>query len=170
MAEVRSGQFRDFTNYRIYEDGRVESLNFGRSGRSGWMNTRANNSGYQSVDLRKDKVKYTFLVHRLVAETFIPNTENLSDVNHINADKSDNRVSNLEWVSHAQNMQHSFENNLLPYGERHGNARLTEGDVREIRQLLAEGVTNHREIGALFGISHSTVRDIEKGRRWRRLK
>ena len=57
--------------------------------------------------------KNRVLVHRLVAETFIPNPHNLTDVNHINGDKTDNSVSNLEWLSHTDNLLHAHANGLI---------------------------------------------------------
>ena len=57
--------------------------------------------------------KNKVLVHRLVAETFIPNPHNLTDVNHINGDKTDNSVSNLEWSSHEDNVRHAWQTGLM---------------------------------------------------------
>ena len=57
--------------------------------------------------------KNRVLVHRLVAETFIPNPHNLTDVNHINGDKTDNSVSNLEWLSHTDNVRHAWQTGLI---------------------------------------------------------
>ena len=54
----------------------------------------------------------TQLVHRLVADTWIPNPNNYREVNHINGDKDDNRVENLEWVTHSQNMSHAYRTGL----------------------------------------------------------
>ena len=51
-------------------------------------------------------------VHRLVAEAFIPNTDNKEEVNHINSIRNDNRISNLEWVTHSENMKHSYKKGL----------------------------------------------------------
>ena len=55
----------------------------------------------------------TQLVHRMVAETWIPNPNNYREVNHINGDKDDNRVENLEWVTHRQNMHHAVRTGLI---------------------------------------------------------
>lgn len=71
-----------------------------------------NNSGYLRVGLKdKDKLK-TCLVHQLVAQAFIPNLENKKNVNHINGDKTDNRVENLEWVTQKENMKHAVQTGL----------------------------------------------------------
>ena len=57
--------------------------------------------------------KNRYLVHRLVAETFIPNPHNLTEVNHINGDKTDNRVCNLEWISREDNVRHAWDTGLM---------------------------------------------------------
>jgi len=65
----------------------------------------AHNCGYLMVKLRGFNAK---LIHRIVAEAFIPNPENKECVNHINGKKSDNRVENLEWVTKSENMTHAY--------------------------------------------------------------
>lgn len=64
--------------------------------------------GYQRIVLMKEAIKRRFMCHRLVAQEFIPNPENKPFINHINGDKSDNMVENLEWCTQSENELHSF--------------------------------------------------------------
>lgn len=103
--------------YIVSSDGDVKSLdiyvnckNGKRLSKGKTKPTRKNNSGYITVSLCKDNNTHTHLVHRLVAEAFIPNFENKPQVNHIDGDRNNNHVNNLEWVTDNENKSHSSIN------------------------------------------------------------
>ena len=73
------------------------------------------NNGYEYVKLYRDAVGKTIRVHRIIAQTFIPNPDNKPQVNHINSNRHDNRVDNLEWVTQSENLIHAYRyGNLDP--------------------------------------------------------
>lgn len=73
-----------------------------------------NKLGYQQVSLSKNDKMYSRRVHRLVANAFIKNTKNYKEVNHIDGNKKNNKVENLEWCNRSQNMQHAVRLGLKP--------------------------------------------------------
>lgn len=102
-------QVRDFPEYMITDDGRIFSANYRKSGRIKELSACDNSRGYLHVILCKDKQRFDKVIHRLVAEAFLPNPENKKDVNHKNGIRTDNRVENLEWATRKENIQHSFD-------------------------------------------------------------
>lgn len=113
----------NFSKYTINSDGTIHGV-------KGILKTYNNGIGYHFVRLYPDdgtKPKNLY-VHRLVAEAFIPNPEGKAEVNHINGDKGDNRVENLEWVSPSENKHHAIQTGLHipnggPKGHKHTKAR-----------------------------------------------
>lgn len=98
-------EIKDFPNYYITDDGKVISKKF-KEPRI--MKTWFQKSGYENIKLCKENKTYHFLIHRLVAEAFIPNPDNLPEVNHKNKNRNDNRVENLEWCSRKDNVYDSY--------------------------------------------------------------
>lgn len=89
-----------YENYSVSNKGRVRNDKYKR-----YLNPQ-NSNGYLVVRLYNDSNNKIFKVHRLVAIAFLPNPENLSDVNHKDEDKSNNHIDNLEWCTHKYNMKY----------------------------------------------------------------
>ena len=102
--------------YEVSSHGRVNSLqdNHGRPVRKAKTISTSWNGQYLSVQLFVKDVKYYKSAHRLVAEAFLPNPTNLPQVNHIDGVKTNNHVSNLEWCTAQQNIQHAYATGLNP--------------------------------------------------------
>jgi hypothetical protein len=111
-------------------------------------------------------------VHRLVAQAFIPNPENKKEVNHIDGNKLNNHVSNLEWVTHTENMRHASKNGLYnpSNGSKNGNSYFTEEQVKEIRNTY---IARHPQfsgsaLAKKYGVSgHAISYIINRG--WKHL-
>ena len=102
-----------YKGYKVSNLGRMMSLNYRNTGKSELMNPYEDKKGYLQVNLSKNGETKTCFVHRIVAETFIPNPEKKPEVNHIDEDKTNNRVSNLEWKSHKGNCNHGTRNERI---------------------------------------------------------
>ena len=122
-------------------------------------------SGYLYVVLCTGGKRKNHLVHRLVAQAFIPNPGNKLEVNHIDGCKTNNHVSNLEWVTRKENVTHAFDNDLCPIGSIHHKAKLTEDKVAYIKTLLEDGVSQ-ANIARIFGVSQVTISQISTGKTW----
>jgi len=117
--------------------------------------------GYYYLSLSKNGVSKTKRVHRLIAEAFIPNPENKQEVNHIDCNKINNCVDNLEWCTPRENMKHAYENNRIKHG-----ASLTDGKIMLIREMHRNGI-NKTVISNVFKISNQYVSKIIFKRAWK---
>jgi predicted XRE-type DNA-binding protein len=108
-----------------------------------------------------------YLVHRLLAKSFIPNPENKPNINHKDGDPSNLTLENLEWCTQQENVEHSFKTGLQvnPKGEEAGNAKLTEEDVVRIKRLLETNLYQW-QIAEEFNVHKSTISLIKSKKVW----
>lgn len=141
--------------YWIFRDGTIKR----KDGHT--MSKYVDNYGYYVVDYRLDGKRNHKRVHVLLAKAFIPNPRKLRTISHINLNKLDNSLENLEWASDLQNIRHGFKNGAYKnvIGSRHYLAKLTEKDIPRIRSMPFVGKT-HEEIAKEFGVSRRHITDI----------
>ncbi|MGR5435257.1 HNH endonuclease signature motif containing protein [Vibrio owensii] len=131
-----------------------------------WKKLGSSSGGYKTVELYKDTVRKLALVHRLVAEAFIPNPDNKPFVNHIDGDKTNNHVSNLEWCTPKENTVHAIRTGLFNQdGEDSSNSKLLDSEVRAI--FLDD--RPYPDISDEYKISGAQISRIKKGKRWKHL-
>lgn len=125
--------------------------------------------GYKRVHLAIDGKKFARFVHRIVAEAFLPNPQKLPLVNHIDGDKTNNSVSNLEWCTAKENSDHAYKTGLhkasRSFGEANGQAKVNSETVKAMRQLFKQ-VGNTAEVARQFGLNPKHAYDICHYKRW----
>lgn len=122
-------------------------------------------SGYCRVSIGyEDGTRKDRLVHRLVAEAFIPNPDNKPVVNHKDCNKTNNNVENLEWVTYRENTLHAIENRRISYGFDTANSTYTEKQIRSVFEKLQEGWTL-KDIEKWTGVSYSHILNLKNENR-----
>lgn len=133
------------------------------------LKTKPHPSGYPYVIISGlNNKKYTHKIHRLMALAFIPNPNNYPVINHKDANKLNNSLSNLEWCTQKYNAIHSISLGLrnTAVGSRLPNSILTEQDIPKIFELKKSGMIN-REIGKIFGVETSVICRVINRQRWK---
>lgn len=163
--------------YQVSSLGRVKKLPepkrkdkkgriWGRDGRM--LSPGRNSKGYYSITLTKNKMPQSIKLHRLVLTHFKPNPSELPEINHIDGNKLNNNIDNLEWCTRQQNIDHAVQNKLM-YTRRGAECskKLTEEDAKFI--ITNKGRNNAVELMARFNIKRATVYNIQYGLSWRHL-
>ena len=156
--------------------------------------------GYLNINLYKNGNKHPNQIHRLVMETFdsINNIFKL-EINHINGIKTDNRLENLEWCTHSENIKHAYKIGLMNMkgennpsfgklqsedskrkkseklkgiyvGEKSCKSKLKNKDIVKIRKYLDDGKLTQKDIGYKFGVSNTVISRIKTGVLWSHIK
>jgi len=127
-----------------------------------------NSGGYWYATLSRP-TKYNLTVHRGMAILFIPNPLNKTQVNHINGNKLDNSIENLEWASQEENLKHAVDNKLMPQGTSSYLAKLDEEKVEAIRISLSKGIMQ-AALARQYGVDRGTISGIKLGRTWKHVR
>lgn len=154
--------------YKVSNFGRIKRATPARGTRiDGKLKLNLNMYGYLQVNLYKTGKRKHFFVHRLVAEAFIGPCCNGYEVNHIDGDKTNNYVWNLEYVTRSENVKHSYKLGLQRQdGENNGNSKLKEEDVLKIRNLYKIKNYTQKEIAKKFKVNKATISRIIKRKIW----
>ena len=163
--------------YEVSNLGRVKALtrtiNKGKCHRTWeehYLKYAIDRGGYVRTSLAKNGINKTVKVHRLVAEAFLPKVEGRDFINHIDGNKQNNCISNLEFVTRTENMKHAFKIGLKSNdGERNPAHKLTQKDVNYIRSVY---IPKHKKYGAKalseqFGVHRKTISRIALFKYWK---
>jgi len=157
--------------YEVCDYGYIRSV--GPNSRSQFgtiLKPQLDNYGYLRVGLYKGGIFHTHRIHKIVTSAFIGPCPEGKQVNHIDGNKRNNHVGNLEYVTLSENRHHAYDAGLASnYGTNNPSSKLTEEDVHEIRRVLAEGATQI-SVAASYGVCASTINAIVSGQNWGWLK
>lgn len=150
--------------YEVSNIGRVRSLHYAKTRILKFADAR----GYKTVNLCKTPIDKNMLVHRLVLEAFKPNSNKLfTHVNHIDGNKTNNRLNNLEWVTAKENTEHAYRTGLFDNkGEKSYSSKLKAEDVIYLRQLPKE---DYAKLAAKFNVHKNTIFQAINGITWKNL-
>ena len=152
LKVLKHGKVYDYKKlYKVSNYGRIKSLGIYHGKTNNFfdkphiLKTRKNKDGYILYSLSKYGKQEYFTGHRIVAESFIPNFDGKPQVNHIDGNKLNNRVDNLEWCTASENIKHAFDTGLkFSKGirlckEKNPNSKYTEQEINEIRKKRNQG-------------------------------
>lgn len=136
-----------FEGYAINEKGQVINIRKGNN-----LTPHLNENGYMYVTLRRNNRNVTTAVHRLVAETYIPNPEKKPFVNHIDANRSNPHKENLEWCTQSENIKHAYK-----LGNMSQKKNFNPEELDEFLTQLIDGSVNMTDIAKRMGVGHSRL-------------
>lgn len=159
--------------YEISNLGRIKSLERKVRNNKGFvikpekiLIPRVHTGNYLTICLTVNRKSNYFYIHRLVAEHFIENIKNKKEVNHKDGNKQNNKVTNLEWSTRKENIDHSVQNKLHCFGEKAGTSKLKAYQVIEIR---ANQQMSLEEKAIKFNVSKATISRILNKKIWKHI-
>jgi len=157
--------------YLVNKNGQIWSNKYNRV-----MLSHITPKGYKALSLRQNGKSKTEFIHRLIAETFIQNLGNKPFVNHIDGNKQNNLIENLEWVTNLENMQHAWRTGLNTYDKNKKKnmslgpksvRKLNADDIKQIVGLYKSGQYSYGRIAKMFNVNSGCIFQIMKGRSYK---
>lgn len=159
-------QYKD-TDYYITECGKVYNKKYERYVKIVEKEHKRSTHKRAYVGLSIDKKQKWFTLARLVAELYIPNSNNYSQVNHIDGNPLNNHKDNLEWCTQSQNIKHAINTGLKKMkGENNHSAKLTKELVNLIREEYSKNSISLRALAVKYNVSYTTIRYAINGKTW----
>lgn len=162
------------TCYYAKECGTIISMH---SGIAKELKPATDKKGYRRVGLTIDGKLCTKKVHRIIASLYISNPNNKPIVNHIDGNKANNNLSNLEWVTAKENTKHAIDNGLFVFpspinkvikrGELNGGSLLTEDAVRDIRENFKKRIRTRKYFAEKYNVTENCIKDVVVRKSWK---
>ena len=150
-----------FRGYFVSSDGMVMSV---LSGRPVILKQITKRTGYRYLFLYRNGAKHKKYVHTLVLTTFVGNPQEGQEARHLDGNPANNGLSNLRWGTREENQDDKVRHGRIRTGEDSPSHKLSAADVRRIRRL--HGRYSLRELGRMFGVSHTAIRRAALGMNW----
>ena len=152
----------DIINYTISKDGTV----FNVSTKSEISQFKCSSGKYKAVHLIVNGKDYKRMVHRLVAQAFIPNPENKPQVNHKDNNTFNNKSDNLEWVTPKENIQHMIKSGHQVVGINHKHSKFSECQIHQVCKMLENSKITFSDISKKTNVGMKTIKNIRSGKGW----
>lgn len=160
--------YNDYIPYIISSYGRIFSINYsGKKHNVKQLKTQINITGYERITITYLNMVLNLSIHRIVAFAFIYNSDiiNKIEVNHIDGNKLNNTIENLEWVTPEENIKHAFDIKLRKYGENSSNSKYTSDQIIKVCEMIVNDY-KIKDICKITGVAKYTIKDILYGRSW----
>ena len=159
-----------YSRYEASSKGRLRSTNYKNSGKTKVLKPATGKDGYPQTMLQRDDGKYlSKKVHWFVTLTFYGEREEGLTVDHIDGNKQNNDITNLEYVTRSVNCKRAVDNGLweIKHGSKNGNSKLTESDVIAIREHASNNgrYYGRKMLAEKYGVSEAHIKDIVTKRR-----
>jgi DNA-binding transcriptional regulator YiaG len=153
-----------YGDYKISNFGKIKSL---KHGKEKILKIHKHNNGYNFITLSHNGNQKGYLLHRVVVKAFLGDIPDGLDVNHKDGDKDNNFLNNLEVVTKSENQNHAARLGLKPCGEKHKNSKLTESQIKEIREDNRK--TPQHVFAKKFGVARSLISMIQNNKIWKQI-